>query len=219
MLPNSGTRNHLFSSRLGLQQSPAAGPSRVRGAPKSAHKRDGSIWATVTVVREHATSPALQCLNCGMSFCGGYTHIAIWAIESDAVQARIAKTTMELATYQQHEGVFTKSYVLVNAKTMAPATWWATYGKHIPHISSVARRVLAQTVCASAAERNWSVYGQIKTTTRGRMGHAVADKRVYCHEALHNRLKLQKADYKQAIEKWDTDSDTDASDDEADLAV
>ena len=39
MLPNSGTRNHLFSSRLGLQQSPAAGPSRVRGAPKSAHKR------------------------------------------------------------------------------------------------------------------------------------------------------------------------------------
>ena len=51
------------------------------------------------------------------------------------------------------------------------------------------------------------------------MGHAVADKRVYCHEALHNRLKLQKADYKQAIEKWDTDSDTDASDDEADLAV
>ena len=47
----------------------------------------------------------------------------------------------------------------------------------------------------------------------------MADKRVYCHEALHNRLKLQKADYKQGVEKWDTDSDTDASDDEADLAV
>ena len=77
----------------------------------------------------------------------------------------------------------------------------------------------SDTVCASAAERNWSVYGQIKTASRGTMGHAVADKRVYCHEALHNRLKLQKADYKQGVEKWDTDSDTDASDDEADLAV
>ena len=44
----------------------------------------------------------------------------------------------------------------------------------------------SDTVCASAAERNWSVYGQIKTASRGTMGHAVADKRVYCHEALHN---------------------------------
>ena len=42
------------------------------------------------------------------------------------------------------------------------------------HISAVARRVLAQPVCASAAERNWSVYGAIKTTARGQMGHAVA---------------------------------------------
>jgi len=42
-------------------------------------------------------------------------------------------------------------------------------------LSSVARRVLAQPVCASAAERNWSVYGQVKTRERGRMGHAVGD--------------------------------------------
>ena len=49
-------------------------------------------------------------------------------------------------------------------------------GKHPPHLSSVARpcarRVLAQKpVCASAAERNWSVYGMIKqvikTSARG----------------------------------------------------
>ena len=80
--------------------------------------------------------------------------------------------------------------------------------------TAVARRVLAQPVCASAAERNWSVYGAIKTTARGAMGHAVADKRVFCHEALHRKNKLQTASYKQAVEKWDTDSDSDASDDE-----
>ena len=51
------------------------------------------------------------------------------------------------------------------------------------------------------------------------MGHAVADKRVYCHEALHLKQKLQSAGYKQAVEKWDTDSDSDESDDEADLAM
>ena len=79
------------------------------------------------------------------------------------------------------------------AKSMAPASWWGTYGKHLPLLSSVARRVLAQPVCASAAERNWSVYGQIKTRERSRMGHAVGDKLVYCHEAFHLKQKLQKA--------------------------
>ena len=44
--------------------------------------------------------------------------------------------------------------------------------------------------------------------------HAVADKRVYCHEALHLKGKLQTAGYKQAVEKWDTDSDSDSSDEE-----
>ena len=67
----------------------------------------------------------------------------------------------------------------------------------------MARSVLGQPCCASAAERNWSVYGQIKTTSRSNMSHAVSDKRVYCHEALHMREKLTKAGYKQKVEEWD----------------
>ena len=89
----------------------------------------------------------------------------------------------------------------------------------IPLIADVGRRVLAQPVCASAAERNWSVYGKIKSKERNRMGHAVGDKLVYCHEALHLKKKLQTASYEQKVEKWDTDSDSDKSDDEKDLAV
>ena len=46
---------------------------------------------------------------------------------------------------------------------------------------------------------NWSVYGMIKTSARGRMGHAVADKLVYCHEALHMQSKLQTASYYLAM--------------------
>jgi hypothetical protein len=139
-------------------------------------------------------------------------------IESEAVQLRVSKTMLELSTYQLREGVFTKPFVLMNAKQMAPATWWSTYGKHLPLLSSVARRVLNQPCCASAAERNWSVYGQIKTAARSRMGHAVGDKLVYCHEALHMQRKVQQAGYKQEVEKWDTDSDSDSSN-EKDLAV
>ena len=53
---------------------------------------------------------------------------------------------------------------------------------------------------------------------RSRMGHSVSDTRIYCHEALHLKEKLTKAGYKQKVEKWDSDSDSDSSDEE-DLAV
>ena len=40
---------------------------------------------------------------------------------------------------------------------------------------------------------------------------------LYCHEALHLKekllKKLQRAAYEQKVEKWDTDSESDESDD------
>ena len=72
-------------------------------------------------------------------------------------------------------------------------------------------------VCASAAERNWSVYGQIKNEKRHVLSHATGDKLVYCHEALHIKDTLQKAGYEAKTVKWDSDSDSDESDDEKDL--
>ena len=72
-------------------------------------------------------------------------------------------------------------------------------------------------VCASAAERNWSVYGQIKNEKRHVLSHATGDKLVYCEEALHLKDKLQKAGYEAKMVKWDSDSDSDESDDEKEL--
>ena len=53
-----------------------------------------------------------------------------------------AATHLELAKYQQREGTFSNEAVIANAKVMAPAAWWATYGKHVPKLQAVARRVL-----------------------------------------------------------------------------
>ena len=46
-----------------------------------------------------------------------------------------------------------------------------------------------------------------------------ANKRVYRHEALHLKEKLQSAGYKQEAVGWDTNVASDASATEADLAV
>ena len=139
--------------------------------------------------------------------------------ESPAVVARVAACEIELNRFKQRQGIFTKKSVLMNAKAMPPADWWDLYGAHLPILSGVAKSVLAQTVCASAAERNWSIYGQVKSKERSRMSHGVGDKLVYCHEALHLQEKLQTASYKAKVEEWDSDSDSAESEDEEDLAV
>lgn len=63
------------------------------------------------------------------------------------------------------------------------------------------------------------MYGQIKSDHRSRLCHPKSDKLVYCHEALHLKLKLRSASSKQDVVKWESDSDSDDSDDEADFMV
>lgn len=134
-------------------------------------------------------------------------------IESQPVVDRIARCMSQYARVRAQDGVFSKPYVVQNARTMPPSEWWATYGAHVPDIQSIAMAVLKQPTAACAAERNWSVYGQIKSDRRARMRHDVADKRVFCHETLHYMEKLQSATYQQSVEEWsDSDSDVDFDD-------
>ena len=112
------------------------------------------------------------------------------------------------------EGIFSRPSVLQNAKEMEPAAWWSMYGKHLPLLSSIAPRVLEQAAAASAAERNWSVYGQIQTASKSRMAHKTADKLVYCHEAMHVQLRVQNAGWSPDVERWESDEDSDDSGDE-----
>lgn len=135
-------------------------------------------------------------------------------LNSDVVQERVSVVELQLSHYQEKEGAFSRLAVRNNATVMAPATWWSTYGKHLKELQSVAMRVLAQPAAASSAERNWSIYSQIKNDKRSQLSHEHADYRVYCHEALHLREKLQTAKYTQDVEKWESDLDSDASDEE-----
>eukprot|EP00965_Chrysotila_dentata_P146493 4836782-Pleurochrysis_carterae.AAC.2 len=143
--------------------------------------------------------------------------------DAQCVQDEVTIAMNEFASFRAREGIFTRVFVMNNAKTMAPATWWSLYGKHFPVLSKIAQCVLAQPVSASAAERNWSAYGQVKTKARNRFGHHVADCLVYCHEALHLREKLQFTTYRQTPAEWDqvakhVINDSDDSDDEDDAA-
>ena len=69
----------MLHSRIGLQKflTPNApdGSKRVRVTPVAEPKRDDGMWKHVKVLREHATSPQVQCLFCDHPFVGGATRI------------------------------------------------------------------------------------------------------------------------------------------------
>ena len=113
------------------------------------------------------------------------------------VVAHIAQVEREFSVYQRKEGIFLAAFCHCECEGSGAgcvvAAWWSAYGRHLPILSSIAPRVLAQAAAASAAERNWSVYGQIQAGNKSRMKHATADKLVYCHEAMHVQLRMQDA--------------------------
>eukprot|EP00965_Chrysotila_dentata_P189854 6173553-Pleurochrysis_carterae.AAC.1 len=119
------------------------------------------------------------------------------SVDDEGVQMKVTTSMDEFSRYQLRESIFTKQHVIRNAKTMAPATWWTISGKHLPNICRIAQILLSQPASASAAERNWSIYGTIKSKVRNRLSHEVSNKLVYAHEALHLRQKLQDAKYIQ----------------------
>ncbi|KAL1527820.1 hypothetical protein AB1Y20_009203 [Prymnesium parvum] len=71
--------------------------------------------------------------------------------DSECVQDAVAVAMLQISAYQEKEGVFSKPFVQKSAKQMAPATWWATFGKGQSMIASMAYTILGQPVCASAA--------------------------------------------------------------------
>lgn len=142
---------------------------------------------------------------------------------SPEVYNRVAQLEMEFAKFQSKDGAFNRESVKINAKRMAPATWWRTYGRHLPLLCNLACTVLAQVGSASACERNWSVYGRIRKD-RSRLGHSRSDKLVYAHEAMNLHEKLMDASYEEEVEAWDyagsdsaCSSDADFADFDADL--
>lgn len=129
------------------------------------------------------------------------------------VVVRIAQVERELALYQSRAGPFSRPSAILNAQKMDPASWWATYGRHLPLLCQYATTILSQVGSSSSAERNWSIFGRIREN-RPRLGHVKCDKLVYCHESLALHRKLHDAGYRPDVERWEgigSDSDSDAS--------
>ena len=143
-------------------------------------------------------------------------------MDSDKVQDRIAKTMAELAKYQQGDGSVPSPG---RSSSKAPRRWRPSSGGRpmvstpAPHLRCRAPRARAAGVRVGGRAQLVHLWRHQDDGTRAAGPPArppVADKRVYCRtrHSIHLKGKLQTAGYKQAVEKWDTDSDSYSSDEE-----
>ena len=134
-------------------------------------------------------------------------------LSSPEVVERVAQAEREFSVYQEQKGAFVsekaRKSANKNAEKMEPASWWSMYGRHLPILSSIASRVLAQPASSSAAERNWSVYyGRIHSAQKACMKHGTADKLIYCHETLRLEQKLVDAGWEPDAARWESDCES-----------
>lgn len=124
-----------------------------------------------------------------------------------------AQAEREFGIYKAGKSPFNSESAQLNARVMEAHDWWELYWPQVPVLQGIlAQRVLAQVSSAFAAERNWSVYGQVKSERKLRLSHGRADARVYCHESLQLQDKLHRVVVAEEVECSDSDdSDADSN--------
>ncbi|GFY84499.1 hypothetical protein Acr_03g0012730 [Actinidia rufa] len=87
-------------------------------------------------------------------------------IASDPEEARMLRK--QFVDFHMRKGLYLTATAFVDATTMGAIEWWATYGSKTPELAEVARKVLAQPITTSSAEKNWSTYSYIHNVKRNR---------------------------------------------------
>lgn len=177
-----------------------------------------------TVIQRLCIRDVMLQNNCDVSSEEGLWHAATTFTASHrAVAQRTAQAEREFALYKSGMSPFNSASAELNARVMKACAWWELYGPQVPVIQGIAQRVLAQVSSAFAAERNWSVYGQVKSERKLRLSHGRADARVYCHESLQLHDKLHRVAVAEEVEWSDSDdSDVDSNvsaDSEEEVAI
>ena len=107
-----------------------------------------------------------------------------------------------------------KAHVKLNMKRMPAGEFWALHLGHLRTACPIAKVILSQGACASQAERNWKIYGRIKTPARAALSHEKADKRVFLYNALQQERRSGDANFRPEVIEW-ADASSSEEDEEA----
>jgi hypothetical protein len=89
------------------------------------------------------------------------------ALRFDGFDSKLTSQVMPTLTARQQQ----PDGSVITASVKRRRKWWAATGATVyPIIAAAAERLLAMPVTTCAAERNWSVWGQVYTKLRNRLG-------------------------------------------------
>ena len=127
--------------------------------------------------------------------------IMINRVSSDFDKAKTA--SRQFTDFRRKKGPFAHELAVANACSMPAWEWWQRYGYGLPELQKVAMRVLGQVVSATAAERNWSVFGHLHTATRNRLTAERATDLTYCFSSLRLRDNLNDPEREEFAPNFD----------------
>ncbi|XP_056685773.1 uncharacterized protein [Spinacia oleracea] len=111
----------------------------------------------------------------------------------------------QFTEFQLKKGIYSLPQAQMDAVTMEAIDWWSMYGSQTPELAEVAKKVSAQPISSSSAERAWSTFGLVHSLKRNRLNCSTADKLVYIHSNLRLLSRFSES-YKQGpSRKWDID--------------
>ncbi|KAL3829149.1 hypothetical protein ACJIZ3_017951 [Penstemon smallii] len=114
-----------------------------------------------------------------------------------------ARARIQLSDFVSNTGIFARPQTIVDREIMPAVKWWSLHGASVPELSSLAVRVLSQSVNSSCAERVWSTYSFIHSVARNRMNADRAESLVYVHYNTR-LLSRYRDDYEKAYKDWDS---------------
>ena len=127
---------------------------------------------------------------------------------------------MQFIIYKnKSQGIFAEDGVWHDAKEMPAHVWWELYGAEMPELQRVAMKVLSKRSSACSVERLWSLFGNVWSSSRSRLGPTKAIDLVKVGSNLRLEKKLLEMDYELQMRSWttepfgDVDADGDSDDD------
>jgi hypothetical protein len=145
----------------------------------------GAWWPPLTKLTAEQRAEAKECII-SITPPAHQTDVAIeWStMLLDGLTAGIDDEVMQLLTARKQQANGKVSVASVSRRQK----WWCNHGStSFPNIAAAALRLLAMPVTTGAAERNWSIWGQVYTKLRNRLGIQRGEMIVF----IRQNLKLQ----------------------------
>ncbi|XP_056696720.1 uncharacterized protein [Spinacia oleracea] len=112
---------------------------------------------------------------------------------------------LEYGAFSSETPPFNQAHIIAARDDEEPIVWWANYGSSLPHLQSLAFKLLSQPASSSCCERNWSHYDNIQTIKRNRLTSERAKDLVYCHNNLRVMARKEES-YKSGPSRyWDVE--------------